>query len=293
MQRWLKAPLALPDGTMRARDCGTPQGSAISPVLANLFLHYAFDTWLEHQFPTVDFERYADDVVVHCVTERQALQVRDALAARMAEVALRLHPDKTKVVYCKDDNRRGAYEHTSFVFLGFEFRARSVRNAKSGVTFTAFTPTISPEALKKISREVRSWRIHTRTRHSLQDLADRINPVVRGWMTYYGRFTRAALHPLPKRINGYLVRWARKKYRRLAPFVSAGSTTVPPAVAVPASRLRRRPGAHPRPRTDRAGASARWAPVRRHDHHDDARRRLRRTLTSRVPTRWRTTSPGR
>jgi hypothetical protein len=190
-------------------------------VLANLFMHYAFDTWLEHEFPTVEFERYADDAVVHCVTERQALQVRDALAARMEQVGLRLHPDKTKIVYCKDDNRPGSHEHVSFVFLGYEFRARSVRNSKSGVMFTAFTPAISPEALKKISGEVRSWRIHTRTRHSLQDLADGINPVVRGWMTYYGRFTPAALMPLLKRINGYLVRWARKKYRRLAPFKRA------------------------------------------------------------------------
>ena len=134
---------------------------------------------------------------------------------------MRLHPDKTKIVYCKDDNRRGSHEHESFTFLGYQFRARSVRNSKSGAMFTAFTPAISPEALKKISREVRSWRIHARTRHSLDDLAARINPVVRGWMTYYGRFTPAALHPLLKRINGYLVRWARKKYRRLAPFKRA------------------------------------------------------------------------
>jgi hypothetical protein len=151
------------------------------------------------------------------VTERQALQVRDALAARMAEVGLRLHPTKTKIVYCKDDNRPGSYEHTSFTFLGYQFRARSVRS-KSGVMFTACTPAISPEALKKISREVRGWRIHTHTRHGLQDLADQINPVVRGWMAYYGRFTPTALYPLLKRINGYLVRWARRKYRRLIPF---------------------------------------------------------------------------
>ncbi len=169
----------------------------------------------------MEFERYADDAVVHCVTERQALQVRDALAERMEQVGLRLHPDKTKIVYCQDDNRPGSHEHVSFVFLGYQFRARGVRNSKSGVMFTAFAPAISPEALKKISGEVRSWRIHTYTRHSLQELADRINPVVRGWMTYYGRFTPAALYPLLKRINGYLVRWARKKYRRLAPYKRA------------------------------------------------------------------------
>src|SRR5436190_6791082 len=220
VKRWLTTPIRMPDGRVVERDRGTPQGSAVSPVLANLFMHYAFDSWLEQEFPAVEFERYADDAVVHCVTGRQALRVRDALAKRMEQVGLRLHPDKTKIVYCRDDNRPGSHEHESFTFLGYEFRARSVRS-KSGAMFTAFTPAISPEALKKISGQVRSWRIHTHTRHSLQQLADGINPVVRGWMTYYGRFTPAALMPLLKRINGYLVRWARKKYRRLAPFKRA------------------------------------------------------------------------
>ena len=214
---WLRAPLALPDGTLAERSRGTPQGSAVSPVLANLFMHYAFDCWLEREFPTVEFERYADDAVVHCVTERQARQVWAALEVRMAEVGLRLHPDKTKIVYCKDDNRPGSAEHTAFTFLGYQFCPRTVRG-KHGRLFTAFVPAISPEALNKISGEVRRWRLHTRTGHDLNDLAERINPIVRGWMTYYGRFFRSELHPLLKRINGYLVRWARKKYRRLAPF---------------------------------------------------------------------------
>ena len=217
VKRWLTAPLQLPDGTVRDRDRGTPQGSAVSPVLANLFMHYAFDSWLEREFPTVEFERYADDAVVHCVTERQARAVWAALADRMDQVGLRLHPDKTKIVYCKDDNRRGSSEHTSFTFLGYMFCPRSVKSRR-GVMFTAFAPAISPEALKKISREVRGWRLHLRTRHDLYELAERINPIVRGWMNYYGRFFRSKLHPLLKRINGYLVRWAGKKYRRLASF---------------------------------------------------------------------------
>src|SRR5260370_3860614 len=151
VKRWLKAPLPLPDGTIQARDRGTPQGSAVSTVLANLFMHYAFDTWLEQEFPAVEFERYADDAVVHCVTERQALQVRDALAARMGQGRLRLHPGKTKIGYCKDENRRGDYQHTSFTFLGYQFRARSVRSSESGVLVTAYTAASSPEARAKIS----------------------------------------------------------------------------------------------------------------------------------------------
>jgi RNA-directed DNA polymerase len=218
VKRWLTAPLALPDGTMQERNRGTPQGSAVSPMLANLFMHYAFDSWLEREFPAVQFERYADDAVVHCVTKRQALQVREALQERMGQVGLRLHPDKTKIVYCKDDNRPGSHEHESFTFLGYQFRARSVQNSRNTVMFTAFTPAISPEALKKLNGQVRQWRLHHQIGHSLQDLADWINPIVRGWLNYYGRFTPAALHALLKRINGYLVRWARKKYRRLAPF---------------------------------------------------------------------------
>ncbi len=217
VKRWLQAPLALPDGTVRERDRGTPQGSAVSPVLANLFLHYAFDAWMEREFPSVEFERYADDAVVHCVTEKQARYVLARLADRMDEVGLRLHPDKTKIVYCKDDNRRGSSEHTSFVFLGFKFCRRTVRTRR-GVLFTGFAPAISPEALKAISGQVRRWRLHRRTRHELDDLAAWINPIVRGWINYYGRFYRSMLHPLLKRINAYLVRWARNKYRRLASF---------------------------------------------------------------------------
>ena len=217
VRRWLTAPLHRSDGALVARDRGTPQGSAVSPVLANLFMHYAFDTFLAREFPEVEFERYADDAVVHCVTERQARRVLAALATRMEQVGLRLHPGKTRIVYCKDDNRPGAFEHTSFTFLGYEFCPRSARGRR-GEMFTAFTPAISRKALTAASRQVRRWRIHTRTGHDLSDLAERINPIVRGWMNYYGRFHRSKLHPLLKRINGYLVRWARKKYRRLASF---------------------------------------------------------------------------
>jgi len=214
VKRWLQAPLALPDGTMQIRDRGTPQGSSVSPVIANLFLHYAFDMWLARQFPAVQFERYVDDAVIHCVSRAQAEQVLAALGERMRAVGLELHPDKTRIVYCQDGRRRGSFEHTAFTFLGFTFRARPVQT-KTGEMFLGFNPAISKGALKKISAEVRSWRLHRRTGSTEHDLARKINPIVRGWMSYYGAFYRSALYGLLGRINAYLLRWSRNKYRKL------------------------------------------------------------------------------
>jgi RNA-directed DNA polymerase len=213
VKRWLAAPMQLPDGSLQERDRGTPQGSAISPVLANLFMHYALDKWLEREFPAAAFERYADDGVIHCASEHQARTVLAALHERMAGVGLQLHPDKTRIVYCKDSNRRGSSEHTSFTFLGFTFRPRWARRA-DGVQFTGFLPAISKDALKKISAEVRSWRLHRHTELDSAGIARWINPVVRGWMTYYGAFCRSELYPLLRRINSYLMRWLRNKYKR-------------------------------------------------------------------------------
>ena len=214
VRRWLAASLQMPDGTLAERHRGTPQGSPVSPVLANLFMHYALDMWLGREYPGIWFERYADDAVLHCVSERQARQVLAGLHDRMEQVGLRLHPDKTRIVYCQDGKRRGSYEHTSFTFLGFTFRARSARR-KDGSKFSAFLPAISKDALKKISGAVRSWRLHRRTTLTFAELARAINPVVAGWMRYYGAYYRSALYPLLARINAYLVRWIRKKYRRL------------------------------------------------------------------------------
>jgi RNA-directed DNA polymerase len=214
LRRWLAAPLQLPDGTLVQRDRGTPQGSPLSPVVANLFLHYAVDAWLAREFPSVQFERYADDAVLHCVTERQARQVLAALQDRMEQVGLRLHPTKTKIVYCKDGTRRGDYPNTSFTFLGYTFRARGARR-KDGKRFLSFLPAISKDALKKISGEVRQWRLHRRVNLTYADLRRKINPIVAGWLNYYGRFYRSALYGLLARINAYLVRWLRAKYKPL------------------------------------------------------------------------------
>ncbi len=215
VKRWLAAPLQHSDGALIERTRGTPQGSAVSPVLANLFMHYAFDAWMARNYPGCPFERYADDAIVHCTTRSQAEYVLGQIAARMAEVGLRLHPDKTRIVYCKDSNRRGKHEHTSFTFLGFAFRQRQAINRETGEKFSSFSPAISPKALKAKGDRLRELRIHRRTDLTLNDLAAWLNPIVAGWMRYYGRFYRSALDPLLRRVSFYLKRWAGKKYKRL------------------------------------------------------------------------------
>jgi RNA-directed DNA polymerase len=217
VKRWLEAPVQQPDGTLIERSKGTPQGSAVSPVLANLFMHFAFDLWMTRNFPGCPFERYADDAVVHCRSRRQAEYVLSRIAQRMQEVGLRLHPNKTRLVYCRDGQRREEHERTQFTFLGFTFRARKAR-AKGGGYFTSFLPAISPEALKAKSTDLRTMRIHRRTDLSLNDLARWLNPIVAGWINYYGRHYWTAMDPLLQRVNTYLRRWAGKKYRRLRTF---------------------------------------------------------------------------
>jgi RNA-directed DNA polymerase len=212
--RWLKAPLQQADGTLAARDRGTPQGSAISPLLANLFMHYAFDAWIAREFPGVRFERYCDDAVVHCASEKQARQVRDAIAGRLAEVGLELHPGKTRIVYCKDDDRRDDHEVTSFTFLGYEFRPRLAKS-KYGKHFVSFLPAVSTEAMKAMGAEIRSWHWAKRSDKSLGDLALMFNSVVQGWINYYGRFYKSELLCFLRRLNRHLVRWACRKYKRL------------------------------------------------------------------------------
>ncbi len=214
VERWLQAEVEMPDGKREARDKGTPQGGVASPLLANLFLHYAFDAWMRREFPTIPFERYADDIVCHCRSEAQANYLKGALERRLAQCGLELHPEKTKVVYCKDGDRTGEYPVTSFDFLGYTFRARRSKNWK-GKYFVNFSPAVSGKAAKAIRREVRGWKLPCRSDKSLNDLARMFNAAIRGWVNYYGAYYKSALYPTLRHIDRKLVRWATRKFKSL------------------------------------------------------------------------------
>jgi RNA-directed DNA polymerase len=215
VERWLKAPMSMPDGSLVPREKGTPQGSPISPLIANLFLHYGFDAWMAREFPAVQFERFADDLVIHAVSESQARQLREALARRLVDVGLELHPEKTRIVYCKQSNRRENYEHVSFTFCGYTFRPRRTMDKNRGRALTGFLPAVSPGKLSEMSRRAASWRLHRHVNWTLGDHAKEINPVIGGWLNYYAAFYPSEVTPLCHRIDLHLVRWARWKYKRL------------------------------------------------------------------------------
>jgi len=215
VERWLKAPAEAEDGTLIARDRGTPQGGVISPLLANIFLHHVFDQWMSREHPACPFERYADDVVIHCSSQEQALQVKAAVEARLRQCRLEAHPDKTCIVYCRDSNRPGGYPHIQFDFLSYSFRPRGAKNQRNGKLFTGFLPAISEKARKAIAAQVRDWRIHRKNRLELSDLSRMFNPIIRGWISYYGKYYPAGLRRTFVGLNRRLVRWARRKYKRL------------------------------------------------------------------------------
>ena len=214
IERWLQAPIQEEDGRLIQRERGTPQGGVASPLLANLFLHYAFDRWIAAKYPQVQFERYADDAIVHCKTEVEAQEVRAAIAARLEECRLELHPEKTKIVYCKDDDRRGTYPNEKFDFLGYTFRPRRSKNRK-GKHFINFSPAVSDKAVRVIRAEIRSWSLPKRSDKSIEDLSRMFNPTVRGWLQYYGRYYRSALYPPMRKLDRALARWAYRKYKKL------------------------------------------------------------------------------
>lgn len=214
VQRWLTAPVQHADGRLEERTKGSPQGSVISPVLANLFLHYAFDEWMRRNYPHVRFERYADDAVIHATTRAQAESLLEAVRDRLKQCHLELHPEKTKIVYCQDSDRRGHHDHIKFNFLGYTFRPRRAKN-RWGKHFVSFLPAISDKAAKKIRATVRDWRLGaSRNNQSLEEIARFVNPYVRGWVNYYGRYYRSALNPVLRHLERALVYWVRRKFKR-------------------------------------------------------------------------------
>jgi RNA-directed DNA polymerase len=215
IDRWLKAPMEGEDGKLVERTRGTPQGGVVSPLLANLFLHYALDVWLSRNMRSVRFCRYADDGVIHCKSEEQAKLVMRRVKERLIECKLEMHPEKSRMVYCRDINRQDEYPVTQFTFLGYCFRPRKAVD-KYGRVYVNFAPAVSREALKAMRQTVRGWHIQLKCDKSLTDLSNMFNPVLRGWRNYYGRFHASALKPLWRQVNAYLARWLMRKYKHLA-----------------------------------------------------------------------------
>ena len=234
IERWLKAPMQNADKSIIARNCGTPQGGVASPILSNLFMHYVFDIWMQSKYPKNKWCRYADDGLVHCKTEKEAVNLLAALDKRFVECGLQLHPEKTKIIYCKDGSRKKKHPNKSFDFLGYTFRARECKNTKTNSIFVSFTPAVSKTAEKSMRATTRKHGIRNRTDLSLNDIAKWFNPILQGWLNYYGKYTKSAMYSVLRHFNVTLVRWAMKKYKRLrkrktlaGKFIEAISTNQP------------------------------------------------------------------
>ncbi len=214
IERWLKAPAQDAKGTLIKREKGTPQGGVISPLIANLFLHYTLDEWMRRNYPQNPFERYADDGVIHCKTEAEANHLKTAIEKRLAQCKLEMHPEKTKIVYCKDDDRKKRHPNENFDFLGYTFMARRSKN-RYGKYFINFSPAVSNRAKKAMTSTMRSWRMHLRSDKTIEDLSRMFNPILKGWINYYGKYYKSELYQVFKNANRTLARWAERKYKKL------------------------------------------------------------------------------
>jgi group II intron reverse transcriptase/maturase len=214
IERWLSAPMVQEDGTKTERNRGTPQGGVVSPILANTFLHYTFDLWMARTHPNLPWCRYADDGLVHCRSEQEGEALKAELQARLAECRLELHPTKTKIVYCKDGKRRDKYTNVTFDFLGYCFRPRLVRRFRDQSLFCGFNPAVSNLAMKAMRSAIRELNFRHQTQLSLEEIARRLNPLLRGWIEYYGRYSPSALYPLLRYVNQMLLAWVMRKFKR-------------------------------------------------------------------------------
>ena len=214
IERWLKVPMESPEGELRERETGTPQGGVVSPLLANLFLHYAFDRWVSENLPGVPFCRYADDGVLHCQSKRQAELVMQQVVRRFEACGLRVNPDKTRIVYCKDVNRKEAHPVTSFTFLGYTFRPRQVRD-KYGRIYVGFSPSVSRESLKTMRQTIRGWHLQLKSNWQVQELSRAYDPVLRGWKNYFCRYNGSAMSLVWHHVNLFLTKWLMRKHPKL------------------------------------------------------------------------------
>ena len=225
VERWLKAPMETPEGELIERTKGTPQGGVVSPLLANLFLHYAFDRWVSENLPGVPFCRYSDDGVLHCKSKAQAEMVIQKLGNRFRECGLELHPDKTQIVYCWDSNRKEEHPVNQFTFLGFTFCSRGAKK-KDGTYFMGFLPGVSRDALRHMRQTIRRWKLQLKNSLELEDLSEKFNPILRGWQNYYTRFYGSAMSPVWQHVNYYLVHWMMRKYKQLSGHKTRASRTL-------------------------------------------------------------------
>jgi len=214
IERWLKMPASRTDGTIEERIKGTPQGGVISPILANLFLHYAYDAWMVREYSKIPFERYADDAIVHCRSKKQSEYILEMIKKRLRECKLELNTEKTKIVYCKDDNRQDDdYDNDNFDFLGYTYRPRLIRR-ESGKHFIGFTPGVSNTAKRSFRIKLRELRLKYRTRAGINDIANLVNPIIRGWSNYFCAYNKTEAKKNLDYVNKLLIIWAVKKHKR-------------------------------------------------------------------------------